>query len=156
MEWCRRFADTIEEKHPGVSQLLLLDECSAQRTDIIEKYLRHRGVLPVFIPGGCTDVLQPVDHHVGAVIKTIIQKLYKVELEISYEEWRNYEYNDSLTDSKRRMLMALWVDMAWELLSQQDMMEKAFKACVLIKKDGTHEFKFQRYKGEYKILPDDV
>jgi len=31
----------------------------------IKLFLRANRVLPVYIPGGCTDVLQPVDHHFG-------------------------------------------------------------------------------------------
>ena len=37
---------------------------------------------------GLTDLLQPVDAHVAAKTKKLMAALYKVELELNYEEWR--------------------------------------------------------------------
>ena len=37
-----------------------------------------RNVLPVYIPGGCTDVCQPVDFHFGAELKRLMNEFYKV------------------------------------------------------------------------------
>jgi hypothetical protein len=71
LEWAEAYCDMLEKECPGEEHMLLLDELSSQMTPTIKKYLKSRGVLPVYIPGGCTDVLQPVDHHFGALLKRV-------------------------------------------------------------------------------------
>jgi len=44
----------------------------------IQDYLISRNVLPVYIPGGCTDVCQAVDFHFGAEMKRMMNEFYKV------------------------------------------------------------------------------
>jgi hypothetical protein len=38
---------------------------------------------------------------------------YKIELELNYDDWRNYKRNKSLDAMHRRVLMATWLDAAW-------------------------------------------
>lgn len=97
---------------------------------------------------GLTDLLQPVDSHVGAYVKRLMSGFYKVELEQNYEAWRDYQATGALSEMRRRMLMAGWLDSAWKIVKENPhICEQAFKHTVLIKLDGSHEL---RYRG----LPD--
>lgn len=71
--------------------------------------------------------------------------LYRIELELNYDEWRNYQDNEALSASNRRKLMARWLDVAWKFLKNHPyIIHQAFKHTVLVKLDGTHEL---RYRG---------
>ena len=78
LQWAEEFCDMLHNECPGEEHMLLLDELSSQMSNVIKNYLRSRGVLPVYIPGGCTDVLQPVDHHFGALLKKVSMRVYYV------------------------------------------------------------------------------
>ena len=151
MEWAVAYCDMLEKECPDEDHLLLLDELSCQMSDLIQRYFRSRRVLPVYIPGGCTDVLQPVDHHFGAIFKMVMNLFYKTELELNFSEWRDYKSNGSLSQSKRRMLMAMWADNTWGLLrTEGSFTHKCFVNTVLIKKDGSHSLKMKRLRRDYK------
>jgi hypothetical protein len=97
-----------------------------------------------------TDLLQPVDHHVGATMKKYISALYKVQVELDYDEWRGYKANSSLAAGKRRLYMARWLDMAWKFIQEDEnkhVLEQAFVSTVLVKLDGSHSL-------SYRGLPD--
>jgi hypothetical protein len=97
-----------------------------------------------------TDLLQPVDHHVGAMMKKYIAALYKVEVELNYDEWRGYKANESLAAGRRRVYMAKWLARAWAFIQQDEnktVLEQAFVSTVLVKLDGSHQL-------SYRGLPD--
>lgn len=95
-----------------------------------------------------TDLLQPVDSHVAARTKQIMASLYKIEVELNYEEWRSHQTTGALSAMNRRKLMARWLDVAWKhLIEHPHILTQAFAHTVLVKLDGTHEL---RYRG----LPD--
>lgn len=48
---------------------LLLDVYTAHRTDAIKRLARELGIELVYIPPGCTDICQPLDISVFAVLK---------------------------------------------------------------------------------------
>ena len=43
----------------------------------------------VYTPTNCTDVVAPVDHHLGATLKGTIGKLYLAALEANKDQWCN-------------------------------------------------------------------
>lgn len=97
---------------------------------------------------GLTDLLQPVDAHVAAKTKKLMAALYKVELELNYEEWRNHRESGALSAQNRRMLMARWLSTAWaEVTKNPYLLESSFKHTVLVKLDGTHELKYRGLPG---------
>jgi hypothetical protein len=181
--------------------LLLLDEHKSQMHEVLcahacthtwskqthfvpvpqemKEYLMERRVLPVYIPGGCTDLLQPVDHHFGAQLKNIMNQFYKVsnsllrtilcpacemrhaivlryvqsELEDNFDAWRDYTNNSSLSDSQRRIYLAQWLDLSWGLLRHyRGFIRKCFDPTVLVKKDGSHELRLKRLHRAYTPL----
>ena len=78
MRWAEVFCDMLDKECPG-RHLLLLDELSCHTDPELKSFLLSRNVIPVMIPGGCTDVLQPVDMHFGAELKRITSQFYKVK-----------------------------------------------------------------------------
>ncbi len=95
-----------------------------------------------------TDLLQPVDNHVGAHCKTIISALYKVEVEINFQEWRGYQANKSLSAQMRRLHMARWLSVAWAHLKEYPhIIHQSFIHTVLVKLDGTHELVYRGLDG---------
>jgi hypothetical protein len=64
-----------------------LDDLSAQKIIPFTEIAIQAGVFPFPIPPGLTDLLQPVDNHVGAHTKRIIAALYKIEVELNFKEW---------------------------------------------------------------------
>ena len=58
--------------------------------------------------------------------------------------------NKSLNASRRRMMMAEWLDMTWGLLRlQEDFIRKTFVNTVLISKNGYHGLKLARLTRAY-------
>ena len=86
-------------------------------------------------------------------MKKIMNEFYKIELELNFAEWREYKENKSLSSSKRRMMMALWLDLTWGLLrTQGTFIRKCFVNTVLISKEGYHGLKLARLRREYKPI----
>jgi hypothetical protein len=80
-----------------------------------------------------------------------MNEFYKAELEINFSEWREYQENMSLTQSKRRMMMALWLHMAWGLLRKQGLfINKTFVNTCMVTKDGKHNLKLARVNEAYE------
>jgi hypothetical protein len=143
LDHCDSFVQALKEV-PG-HHMLVLDNLSAQRMDQYREKLMKHGIFPVYTAPGCTDVVQPIDHHVGAYLKKAMQRFYKLELELRLPEWRNYQSNDSLSASRRRILMAQWLNAAWPILkAKAKFIRSAFESTgVLIRLDGSHEIKIR-------------
>jgi hypothetical protein len=179
-KWMRAFLQMLKDHDLGEQHLLLLDDLSSQTMPIIDEMALAGGVHTLLIPPGvltfqcffnlssvdidwvvgCTDLL-PVDHHLGARMKQIINTLYKVEVEINYAEWRQYQENGNiwlyldtrskflccsgtLSASRRRVMMARWVQIAWKhIVDNPKMIHDSFVHTVLIKLDGSHEIKIR-------------
>jgi hypothetical protein len=169
--WLRAFIKMLEDKGlggPGKRHLLFLDDHKAQKVQEFNDIAMEGGVFPFPIPpglgphtrahthllilhnSGMTDLLQPVDHNVGATMKKYIAALYKVQVELNYDEWRGYKANSSLAVGKRRVLMATWLERAWRFIQLDEnkhVLEQAFVSTVLVKLDGSHQL-------SYRGLPD--
>ena len=150
--WMRVFGSVVSQNSPG-EHLLFLDDLGVQKSDKFNDIAMSYDVFPFPLPSCCTDVVQPVDHNVGAKLKEIMKALYKIEVEVNYDEWRDYQANASLSASRRRILMATWLDEAWGLLREyDDFFFKSFLHTVLVKTDGSHEFNFRGYHKPYPPL----
>jgi len=106
MRWAKVFCDMLDRECPGC-HLLFLDELKCHLAPVmlfldrhtqthihihtsgvegtytyirqeLKAYMLSRRVIVVIIPGGCTDVLQPVDMHFGAELKRLMTQFYKV------------------------------------------------------------------------------
>lgn len=166
--WLRDFIRMLKDNGLGEQHLLFLDDHKAQKKQEFNEIALKGGVFPFPIPpglgphtrahthlyvlhnSGMTDLLQPVDHHVGALMKKYIAALYKVEVELNYDEWRGYKANESLAAGRRRVYMATWLERAWRFIQDNDnksVLENAFVSTVLVKLDGSHQL-------SYRGLPD--
>ena len=101
-----------------------------------EKLAGHR-MIAAYTPADCTDVVAPVDHHVGARVKMIIGKYFDAEMELHLAEWESA----NLSASCRRMLMTTWVLAAWrKVRTEDDFLRKAFVSTgFLLAKDRSED-----------------
>lgn len=145
MWYLDQFIKVLDKECPGEEHMLILDGLSGQRmVQFIDKCHENR-IICVFTSPGCTDVIQPIDHHVGAFLKLTIGKLYRIELEINFALWRDYKSNKVLCAGKRRVFMATWLDLAWEVLkTEHHLIRQSFESTgVLVRLDGTHNIKIR-------------
>ena len=83
--------------------------------DIVEE-LGRLGIFPVFTPSYCTDVVSPVDHHVGARLKQKMATYYHAELDKNFVDWCKSLQEGGLHTWERRVLIAKWLAEAWEAI----------------------------------------
>lgn len=83
------------------------------------------------------DVVAPVDHNVGAHMKSIIAKYFHAEMDVHQAEWEN----KNLSAGCRRMLMATWVLHAWARCSKKDyLLRQSFVSTgFLLAKNGSED-----------------
>ena len=74
----------------------------------------------VFTPAYTTDITAPVDHHVGAFMKTIMQKLWEAELVEMYAYWTEDGVDmPGRAASHRRILMTQRTVESWRRTQQE-------------------------------------
>jgi hypothetical protein len=64
------------------------------------------------VPPNCTDVLAPVDHHVGFAHKRLIKDLYKHDLEQSWSRWNLGARQGGFSCAEKRVKLLRWADTA--------------------------------------------
>jgi hypothetical protein len=128
-----------------------LDNLGAHHDIDIKTKLVAADIYPVFAPSQCTDVVAPVDHHVGQWMKEAMAVMYEHELERNREAWENGE----LTAAERRIYIVNWVGTAWEVLKTMPVfIRKSFVSTGwLLAKDGSenHLVKLKKYIKEYNF-----
>ena len=118
----------IRQKYGEI--LLILDQHGSQTTAFFRMRARECGIVLAYTPSSCTDVVAPVDHHVGAYLKKLMSTFYHDELRLNYDQW----VDEGISASECRMLMLEWLLLSWEVLCQQpDMIRQAFVStgCML-------------------------
>jgi len=153
-KWLRYFASQLHQKWPGEDHLLFLDDLSAQKGARFNKIAMENRIFPFPIPANCTDVLQPVDHNVGARFKNIMNAFYKIDLGTNFERWRDYKNNNSMTESMRRMSMAFWANEAWAIVKhEKQFLRQSFSSTVLVKKDSSNSLSLRgiNYKPRFHL-----
>jgi hypothetical protein len=81
---CWYFACLREREFPEGPIILLLDCYSAHRCNLVRAAAQQWGIELVFIPPGCTNLLQPLDRHVFGVLKAHARKLWRVQYHSSH------------------------------------------------------------------------
>jgi hypothetical protein len=122
-----------------------MDNHGAQTTQAFRAQISQYGIVPAYTPPDCTDVVAPVDHHVGARLKRIISQFYHDDLERSIDSWCMPAGLGGLSASQRRMYMAQWVAAAWHVIREDaDFLRNAFVSTgFLIAKDGSENNKIK-------------
>ena len=163
--WCDRhfqawyllnvFDKCIKESGDLREQLLCLDNLSSHKTPEILELMSELKITPHWLPTYCTDVAAPVDHHVGALLKNFIRQKYEKSLENpdNFLLWREQDERAHLSRSRRRMLMAEWLDMAWdELRVKSQIFVRAFTSTgCLICTDGSNLIKMRGIPGMEEV-----
>ena len=125
---------------PFVKQesLLVLDMHKAQRTEDIKSVLEKEcKITPIFVPAGCTSIVQPLDVSFNAPFKRSVESAVMQHIQENLEGYLNGKF----TAGERRILFTKWVGQAWEELSQDHTIAmRAFKKCgISVAADGSED-----------------
>ena len=90
--------------------LLVLDEHRAQMTEEFKQKLQELSTAYVFVPGGCTSLVQPVDVVFNAPFKAIVEKIAQKHMLENLDLYVHGKF----TASKRHVLLSKWVGEAWK------------------------------------------
>ena len=119
--------------------LLVLDLHRAQKTDNINKiFSKECEITPVFVPAGCTGIIQPLDVAYNAPFKKKVENAAMAHMQDNLERY----VQGTFTAGERRVLITKWVGNAWEELSKNENIAiRAFKKCgVSTAADGSEDF----------------
>ena len=100
--WLVRFNEACRAAGLEGTIMLGLDNYGPQQLTGFKAQCKALDILPVYTPTYCTDVVAPVDRHLGRFVKRIAKHLFKGTLIVELENWR-----DGLTSAEeRRVQMA--------------------------------------------------
>ena len=71
----RQWVNQLRKPVCKEEMLLVLDEHCAQMTKVFKQKLQKLSTTPVFVPGGCTSLVQPVDVVLNAPFKAAVEKI---------------------------------------------------------------------------------
>ena len=64
------------KRYPGAKVILVMDQFSGRKDSELLDYLRIKDVSVVWVPSGCTGLLQPLDVAINKSFKDAIRKYY--------------------------------------------------------------------------------
>ena len=85
--------------------LLILDEHRAQMTEEFKQKLQELSTAYVFVPGGCTSLVQPVDVVFNAPFKAAVEKIAQKHMLENLDLYVHGKF----TASERHVLLSKWV-----------------------------------------------
>ena len=118
--------------------MLVLDVHKAQMTESIKSaLLSNCNTTPVYVPPGCTSLVQPLDVVVNAPFKKKIETCAMQHVQENLEQYLNGKF----TASERRVLLTGWIGQAWEeISSNKEMIVRSFKKCgISVAADGSED-----------------
>ena len=139
--------------------LLGMDNHGAQRTVACELFMEYFQIVCAFTPANCTDCCSPVDHHVGKLLKEIINGMYEADYAKNRLRWNTPSKHGGLSISDKRILMMQWASAAWTKMhtDHQECLRMAFvRTGFLVAMDGSEDHEIELWKGgkgQYKITP---
>ena len=141
--WCdevimERWVRTSWKPYVSGDTLLVLDLHRAQKTDGVKELLKECSTTPVFVPAGCTSIIQPLDVSFNAPFKKKVENAAQQHMEENLDEYLNGKINAG----ERRILLTKWVGEAWEELAEnEEMVIRSFKKCgISVAADGSEDF----------------
>ena len=96
----------------------ILDDLQSQHNQVFLNAAVAANVLPFYTPPDCTDVAAPCDDHVFVRMKKLIKNFYRAVSDVNREEWAESSDSNSLSASRRRTMLAQWVNEALKLLCE--------------------------------------
>ena len=118
--------------------ILVLDLHRAQKTDRIKDVLtRQCGITPVFVPAGCTSIVQPLDVSFNAPFKKRVENAAMNHMQENMDAYLHGKF----TAGERRILLTKWVGDAWdELAKVKEIAVRSFKKCgISTAADGSED-----------------
>ena len=117
------------------NMLLVLDVHKAQKTENVKALLAEKHTTPLYVPPGCTSIIQPLDVSVNAPFKAIISRLANAHCAENLTAY----VQGTIPAGERRVLLTRWVAQAWEEVSaNRDMVIRSFRKCgISLPIDGT-------------------
>ena len=109
----------VEERACDGEMLLVPDVHRAQKTERILDRLSSLNTNPVYVPGGTTGLIQPLDVVVNAPFKAFVKQLADQHIHDNLDAY----VQGTISTKERRVLFTKWVGEAWEHVCQQ---KKAF------------------------------
>ena len=147
----RQFKAFVKAQAPEIPEhMMIFDSLNAQKTDDCIEFASELDIESIFLPGGCTDLLQPIDKHIGAWFKQQLKKLWTKFFKKKFEEDPNFE----VPDHQKRVLILQWVSEIWQKLKKpeyEEFIRTTFEQPgILIQLDGKNNIKFKDYP-EYEL-----
>jgi hypothetical protein len=129
--------------------LLGMDGHAAQITPYMRGFMDLMGIRYAITTANCTDIISPVDRHVGETIKKKIHGFYKEALKTNSRMWELPGKDGGLTDTKRRILVATWTSEAWKQFCAENhtvIKESFVQTGFLLARDGSDRLSVRPYK----------
>ena len=76
----RQYVDQLLKPICKDEMLLVLDEHRAQMTEDFKQKLKELSTTPVFVLGGCTSLVQPIDVVFNAPFKAAVEKIAQMHM----------------------------------------------------------------------------
>ena len=141
----------LKNYQPGMQKILIMDTAGSHTTDDVKDALSDANIDHLYIPGGCTHLLQPLDVTVNKVLKEKIREQYLTWLQKSVDQKK--EDKPSINPPELQNIM----DWSLEALTHinADLCEKAFKTTGitsdfdLLKDVNTLHSKLKDIVGEF-------
>ena len=133
--------------------LLGMDGHAAQITPFCRAFMDHMGIRYAITTPNCTDLISPVDRHVGAALKAKIEDYYEQALRTNAKLWTLSEAQGGLSASRKRILVATWTSLAWTDLCRDNQycIERAFiETGFMLANDGSDRLEVRPYKNPKK------
>ena len=106
--------------------LLILDIHKAQKTDNVKAQFSSINTTTVYIPPGCTSIIQLLDVSVNAPFKAIVPRLANDHCAQNLSTY----VQGTIPAGERRVLLTRWVGQAWEEVSaNKEMIQQTFHKC---------------------------
>lgn len=117
--------------------MIVLDVHRAQKTDNVSSEFEATGTIPVYVPPGCTSLVQPLDVSFNSPFKAIVGRLAREHMANNLDCY----VEGSIPASERRVLFTQWVGQAWEEVSMNTrMVVRSFKKCgISVPIDGSED-----------------
>ena len=147
----RQFKGHVTKYAPSILEhMMLLDSLGSHKTHDSLEFASRLDIQSIFLPGGCTDLVQPVDKHIGAWFKQQLKQIWKKFFIDQFIKDPNFK----VSDHQKRVLILQWVSEIWKKLKGSEyegfIKETFEQPGILIKLDGTNKIKFEDYP-QYKL-----
>jgi hypothetical protein len=157
----KHLEERAKEEGKNPEFMLFCDNLDSQAHEEFLNAIKAEKGCRFLLPAGETEMCQPIDGGIGAVLKKIISFVQDEWLDIpgNLEAWEG-DPNASfvLTASVRRVLITKWVGDAWEIMTTDETYRNIFRSCfertgALITADGTLDEVICPMKGlqNYKV-----